>query len=304
MLGLEQKEDIMSTFAVRHPRPILTTSRLNCIFCPAGDSNLVPTLRRRRRDKMQNVWFLDESFHWVEATLVVAHCASCLADYYPDRITYVSGEDRGSRLERLEYRTDFLRVSKHRIWVHRKIAIMQEKALHRFHSGWSNFADFVNDTTEDKERKLTNRQSTRLILEHFSRRLLISHGKDSTFSCEAHPSAIILAAGVRDVIGVEGGILASSMAQGCVSCTHVKRYRSDLIQEGAVLGTGTTVSEGAATPDDSNIDAAEVPQGLPANMQAVLPQQEAPQLGSPRGYIRMAVMDGKTIKHRVKMRLG
>jgi hypothetical protein len=53
----------------------------------------------------------------------------------------------------------------------------------------------------------------------------------------------------------------------------------------------------------SNIDAAEVPQGLPANMQAVLPQQEAPQLGSPRGYVRMAVMDGKTIKHRVSQSL-
>jgi hypothetical protein len=29
------------------PRIILCTSRLSCIFCPTGDINIVPTLRRR-----------------------------------------------------------------------------------------------------------------------------------------------------------------------------------------------------------------------------------------------------------------
>ncbi|KAF7358344.1 hypothetical protein MVEN_00884000 [Mycena venus] len=37
---------------------------------------------------------------------------------------------------------------------------------------------------------------------------------------------------------------------------------------------------------------------LPANLPDSLPQLEAPPVGSPRGYIRMAVMDGKGIKHR------
>lgn len=39
----------------------------------------------------------------------------------------------------------------------------------------------------------------------------------------------------------------------------------------------------------------ELPPGLPA----VLPVQEAPAPGEQRGYVRMAVMDGKTISHRV-----
>lgn len=38
---------------------------------------------------------------------------------------------------------------------------------------------------------------------------------------------------------------------------------------------------------------------LPDNMPDVLPQQEAPPDGSPLGYARMAVMDGKTLKHKV-----
>ncbi|KAF7353247.1 hypothetical protein MSAN_01512500 [Mycena sanguinolenta] len=37
---------------------------------------------------------------------------------------------------------------------------------------------------------------------------------------------------------------------------------------------------------------------LPANLPESLPQLEAPPAGSPRGYIRLAVMDGKGIKHR------
>ncbi|KAJ6620277.1 hypothetical protein B0H10DRAFT_1946099 [Mycena sp. CBHHK59/15] len=36
---------------------------------------------------------------------------------------------------------------------------------------------------------------------------------------------------------------------------------------------------------------------LPANMPDILPRQEVPPDGSPRGYVRMATMDGKTLKH-------
>ncbi|KAJ7098821.1 hypothetical protein C8R44DRAFT_747906 [Mycena epipterygia] len=284
------------------PKPILSTSRLNCIFCPPGDSNLIPTLRQRRYDKIQTVRLLDSSFRWVEATLLIAHCARCSADYYPDRVTYKSSPGTRSRLERLEYDTEFLRVSKHGVWVHREIAVAQEKALHRFHSGWSNFADWVNDCTEDVKRKLTYRQSQRLFLEHFARRLLIAHNKDSTFCCEAHPSAQLLAKEVRRVIGINGGMLPISMSHGCIQCTHVKRYRSDLIQEGAILGGNAEVAdmtepEAVGEGDTSNSNAPGQ-QPVPANLPDNLPQLEAPLLGSPRGYVRLAVMDGKTIKHR------
>ncbi|KAJ7110994.1 hypothetical protein C8R44DRAFT_833366 [Mycena epipterygia] len=275
------------------PKPILSTSRLNCIFCPPGDSNLIPTLRQRRYDKIQTVRLLDSSFRWVEATLLIAHCARCSADYYPDRVTYKSSPGTRSRLERLEYDTEFLRVSKHGVWVHRKIAVAQEKALHRFHSGWSNFADWVNDCTEDVKRKLTYRQSQRLFLEHFARRLLIAHNKDSTFCCEAHPSAQLLAKEVRRVIGINGGVLPISMSHGCIQCTHVKRYRSDLIQEGAILGGNAEVAD-MTEPEAVGEGDTPVPANLPDNH----PQLEAPLLGSPRGYVRLAVMDGKTIKHR------
>ena len=61
------------------------------------------------------------------------------------------------------------------------------------------------------------------------------------FHCEAHPSSKLLAQEVRKVIGINGGVLPWSMPHGCTECTHVKRYRSDLIQEGAVLGSTTAV---------------------------------------------------------------
>ncbi|KAF7355375.1 hypothetical protein MSAN_01454100 [Mycena sanguinolenta] len=88
------------------------------------------------------------------------------------------------------------------------------------------------------------------------------------------------------------------MSHGCTECTHVKRYRSDLIQEGAVLGSNTGVAsltDPEAVGDQT--DAAN-PEPLPANLPEFLPQLQAPPAGEPRGYVRLAVMDGKGIKHK------
>jgi hypothetical protein len=126
----------------------------------------------------------------------------------------------------LEYDPEFIRVSKHGLWVHKKIALAQEKALQRFHSGWSNFADWVNDTTDDINITFTARQSQRLFIEHFARRLLSVHGKLDTFTCDAHSSTKAFAEKVRNVIGKDGGIIPGVMTHGCVDCTHVKQYGS------------------------------------------------------------------------------
>ncbi|KAJ7689543.1 hypothetical protein B0H17DRAFT_1066151 [Mycena rosella] len=91
------------------PRPILCTSRLSCIFCPAVDLNIVPTLRCR--EKSQTIWLLDKSCHWVQADLLIAHCASCRADYYPDCVTYNTPDNR--RCQWLEISAEYIRVSKH-----------------------------------------------------------------------------------------------------------------------------------------------------------------------------------------------
>ncbi|KAJ7715578.1 hypothetical protein DFH07DRAFT_1014705 [Mycena maculata] len=269
LLGLnENSPNDPASFLFRQPRPILSTSRLNCKFCPAGDLNLVPSLRRRRKGSTQSVWLLDSSFHWVLADIVVApsHCAKCKADYYPDKITRV-GQGR-QRSELLEYDPEFIRVSKHGVWVHRRVAVAQEKALQRFHSGWSNFADWVNDTTDDINVTFTYRQSQRLFLEHWSRRLLIAHGKENIFTCDAFCTAKVLAETVRKVVGKNGGIVPMALSHGCIDCTHVKRYRQADHQP------------------------------APANLPETLAQQEAPPAGSPCGYIRLAVMDGKRLNHR------
>ncbi|KAJ7669640.1 hypothetical protein B0H17DRAFT_1162224 [Mycena rosella] len=281
-----------SCFLFRQPRPILVTSRLDCKFCPPDGTNRIPSLHRRKKGKDQKVWLLDASFRWVSADLVIAHCTKCRADYYPDRITQVANGRR--RSQQLEYDAEFLRVSKSGVWVHRKIARSQEKALNRFHSGWSNFAEWVNDTGDDINVKFTYRQAKRLFLEHFARRLLVAHGKADSFISEAHSSADSLSAAVRDVIGRNGGIIPTSLKHGCIDCTHVKRFRSDLVHEGANLdGLIVTVVGSETVPAEPQIDQAES-----AVLPETLPQQEAPPAGTPRGYTRLAVMDGKTLKHR------
>ncbi|KAF8189083.1 hypothetical protein K438DRAFT_1907357 [Mycena galopus ATCC 62051] len=243
------------------PDSLFTAPRVVlCIFCPPGDLNIVPTLWRHVEPKI--VWVLDERLHWVEADLVIAHCASCRADYFPDRITYK--DNAGAH--------PFLRVLKHGIWVQKQIALLQENTIHRFHAGWSNFAEWANDSTHAKQ-KFTYRQSQRFFTKHFSRRLLLFPNRHN-FSCEAHPSTHRLANAVCAVIGANGGVLDKAMTHGCKRCTHLKSYHSDLIVEGVVLGDN------------------------PAVTLTLPPQQEALLPGQPRGYVRMAVMDGKVIPHQ------
>ncbi|KAJ7820029.1 hypothetical protein B0H13DRAFT_2378053 [Mycena leptocephala] len=248
------------------PRPLLCTPRLSCAICPAGDLNIIPTLRRRQ--KAQTIWVLDDTFHWVQADLTIT-----VANVW---------------------RPTYIRVSRKGIWVYRQIAIYQENALNRFHSGWSNFADWLNDSM-GSSRKLTYRQSQRLFMEHFSRRLLLFHGKDPDFSSDAHPSTRKLSEAVREAIGVNGGVIEAAMSHGCVEYTHLKRYRSDLVNEGVILGDDAAVAGIPRQESDDN----PLPSDDPVFAQLPIPQQqEAPPEGLPRGYIRLAVMDGKTIKHR------
>ncbi|KAJ7315701.1 hypothetical protein DFH08DRAFT_917654 [Mycena albidolilacea] len=270
------------------PRIILCTTHISCIFCPPGDSNIIPTLRRQ--EKPQSVWLLDNACRWVEADLLLAHCISCHADYYPDCVTYRDGGNK--RRQRLDMAPQYLRISRHGIWADRRIASLQENALNRFHGGWSNFADWINDSTGAR-RNLTHRQSQRLFMEHFSRRLLLFHEKDTDFSCGAHPNTHSLSEAVRAAIGVNGGVLGAAMSHGCVDCTHLKRYHSDLIADGVVLGDELNV---AGVPPEANTnELPDIPADPAADQLPPLQQQQAAGEGMPRGYTRLAVMDGKTI---------
>ncbi|KAJ6477754.1 hypothetical protein C8R45DRAFT_833555 [Mycena sanguinolenta] len=267
-------------------RIVLCTTHLSCVFCPPGDLNITPTLRRR--SKAQVVWILGENLRWTLGDLITAHCSSCGADVYPDCITFRDVQNR--RRQKLESSPTYIRVSKAGIWVHRQVAVLQESALNRFHAGWSNFADSLNDVTGTHQRKFTYRQSQRLWAEHFSRRLLVFHDRIHTFSCKAHPSTSSLSEAVRSAIGVNGGVLPCAMAHGCTECTHIKRFRSDLVAEGAMFGQDSEVA--GIARDRHHIND-------PVAAQLEAPQQhDSPPDGLPRGYIRLAVMDGKNIPHQ------
>ncbi|KAJ6474228.1 hypothetical protein C8R45DRAFT_1160429 [Mycena sanguinolenta] len=272
-------------------RVVLCTPHLSCVFCPPGDLNVTPTLRRRT--KAQVVWILGENLHWMKGDLIIAHCSSCDADFYPDCATFRDAHNR--RRQKLEASPTYIRVSKKGIWVHRQVARLQESALNRFHAGWSNFADSLNDVTGARQRKFTYRQSQRLWTEHFARRLLVFHGRIENFSCNAHPSTSSLSETVRAAIGIDGGVLPCAMAHGCTECTHIKRFRSDLIAEGAIFGQEYEV---VGISNDS-VDQAPVLNEDPAVAQMGVPQQQnSPPDHSPRGYVRLAVMDGKNMPHQ------
>ncbi|KAF9061036.1 hypothetical protein BDP27DRAFT_1385439 [Rhodocollybia butyracea] len=287
-LGVQADFDDSSAIFPK-PKPILVTKHLCCILCSDPNTG-IHTLRRR--EDIRPVKLLDKDFTWTHASLIVARCVTCRADYYPDRIVCQNDLEV---VQSLEYDATYLRVSKHGIWVHRTIAIAQERAIVRFRAGWSNFADYINETVGQNSlsQKFTNRQSTHMLLEHLH----------SSFTSPADPSSVEFAEHLRNVIGKDGGILASSMEHTCPECTHKKRYLSDLILEGLELAD---LPEQIAEAPETNLD--NTSQNLEINdLLDILHQRPAqvmaPPEGHPRGYVRMAVMDGKTATHR-KCALG
>ncbi|KAJ7235612.1 hypothetical protein B0H12DRAFT_1076036 [Mycena haematopus] len=274
------------------PHNILCTTRLDCIFCP--NEGHPPTLRRHREP--QQIRLLNSGFRWVQAELYVAYCPKCQAEYYPDRITYHKTETSAGRIQKLEYDATYLRVSKHGIWMDRRIARAQENAILRFHSGWANFAEWLSDTIGVKPR-ITPRQSQRLYFEHFARRLITAHELDEAFTLPAHSSAHILAERVRDAVGKDGGVIPGSMEHGCTRCTHLKQYTADLLVPGIVLDQNVAGVVDAPEPAQENVAHGGVPENVPPELPA-LPKQQERVPGSARGYTRLAVMDGKTITHR------
>ncbi|KAJ6471226.1 hypothetical protein C8R47DRAFT_1297591 [Mycena vitilis] len=296
LLGVGEDGGDLKSHLTRPARLILTTSRLDCRFCPPGDRNLIPSLRRRagknRKKPNQHIWVLDATFQWVSADLIVARCARCHADYYPDVITQKVAGSR-QRTQLLKYNAMYIRVSKHGTWAHRNIALAQEKAVQRLHCGWSNFADWVNDITADINHQLSYRQAQKLFVEHFARRLLVAHGESETFTCDAHARTKILTAAVRGAIGENGGIIPGAMDHGCMDCTHVKRYGAPLLN----AGSAADVVDSEAGPAGP-LDPALVEGHLPPNMPEFVPMQDSPPPGAPLGYERLSVMDGKTVTHK------
>jgi hypothetical protein len=139
------------------------------------------------------------------------------------------------------------------VWVHQQVALAQEHALHCFHAGWSNFAEWINDSSSSQLTfKFTYRQSQCLFIEHFSRRLLIAHGRQDTFTTMAHPSSQILVEGIVDEIGRDGGVVPGALHHECKDCTHKKRYRDNFINEGFVLDV---LEDNVADIPDNGLDA-------------------------------------------------
>ncbi|KAF9471637.1 hypothetical protein BDN70DRAFT_926075 [Pholiota conissans] len=216
-------------------------------------------------------------------------CPRCRSEYYPDRYTYVLNNER---TQALEYDTLYLRVSKRGVWIHRNIAKAQEHAVFRFRCGWSNFSGWLNDILQSKPG-VTNRQAQRLFIEHFSRRLLREHAKENEFQLKVNATSLDFVAAICDIIGHNGGTVPSAFLHGCQECMHVKRFRSDLISEGATFDEGQAV---AGLEENVGENTGQDNPHLPGAI-----SQAEPIPGQKKGYVRMAVMDGKTIGHRTNM---
>ena len=114
-----------------------------------------------------------------------------------------------------------------------------------FHAAWSNFTEWINKTTSDPNY-MTYRQTKRLFIEHFGRRLLLLHGHSDTFTCPSNPSTDVLCSFIRDAIGQNGGVIIDTLKHGCKNCTHVKQFLTDLFNSGVELSNNPGEVAGVA----------------------------------------------------------
>lgn len=214
------------------PPPILLTKRTHCRFCP-GDVFLF-----RESDAMVTV--IDADYQRKMGYLVVAHCTSCSAKYFPDIITK-AGALGGRRIQKLEEDPEWIRISKRGVWAHRNIALLQRHSLVEFRGTWQRFRLFFNKTHGHGEDILTERQTHRLFIEYFIRTLLSAQGRLDDFECPSfsNPSVVVKAA--LAILGEGGGVIPGAMEHHCADCLHEKRYREDL--DGAALGAEHQVAD-------------------------------------------------------------
>jgi hypothetical protein len=224
--------DAENSSTIPQPPLNLCTPRVECVHCRSAYDERA-TLRKNETPRIVKI--VTESLTISNGFMFPAHCPRCLASYFPD--CYTLRLEPGRRMQYFEYDATYLSVSKHCVYVSRKVAVMQERAVFRLHAGWSAFAMWINELPRSPGEILTVRQSQRLYVEHLGRKLLQLHNKTEA-GLPPHPNTQDLASSIRDIIGQDGGRIEAALRHGCINCTHHKRYRADLLREGVVLRNG------------------------------------------------------------------
>ncbi|KAF8507428.1 hypothetical protein JB92DRAFT_3121862 [Gautieria morchelliformis] len=268
--------------------PILCTAHINCVFCP-GPRPLT------RHETVTIVPLLGRNLQWGKARLIVAGCRQCRAVYYVDHVTRPCTPHSSSRVQHLEYETPFLRVSKtENIWVDRRVAQFQEAAIFWFKASWQGFADVLNRSFLRDSLLLRDAQTHKLFVEHFTWRLVVAHGLENVFTCAPDPSADNMTKALLGFIGSNRGIVPGSLSHVCLDCAHQKRSRSDNVEDPQL---GSTPDDALAEVDDPGaLGGAYAGQPLRAGLHLPAPAPEVTQV-----WVRMDVMDGKTLTHRVSV---
>ncbi|KIJ22880.1 hypothetical protein M422DRAFT_276636 [Sphaerobolus stellatus SS14] len=278
-------EDIKEKFKIDAP-PLLITRHHHCIVCNEH------TPLYGYKPGLVAVSFIDKDLVRKKAQLAVAQCSSCLAIYHPDRIAYKLGPVGARRVQRLDCDAEYLLVSKNKsVWVHCRIAKCQEVATYRFRASWAGVTDFLNQSFLTGKTKLTEEQGHHMFVEHMARRLIKAHNLETVFQS------------LLEHIGRIKGIVPGALQHICQECTHQKRYKTDLTEAGVNLGIPSHIVADGEDQQDIELPAPEESETY-EELHALpdpngLPQQQPPPEGQERGYVQMAVTDGKTLKFRI-----
>ncbi|KIJ46035.1 hypothetical protein M422DRAFT_46344 [Sphaerobolus stellatus SS14] len=137
---------------------------------------------------------------------------------------------------------------------------------------------------DDNKPELSTERSQRMFVEHMV----------------SGPDRLVQA--LLGYIGIESGIVPGGLGHHCMDCTHEKQYKADLEAAGINLtGQVHVVADVERNLNDLNLPPVEESATYPELQELPLPNfpnQQPPPPGEPRGFVQMAVTDGKTINFR------
>jgi hypothetical protein len=229
---------------------LLVTNITQCTFCPG-------TVPLTKAKEFREIHLINRAYRKVPGILAIATCRLCKADFYPDRVTFLtasSGQEPRLRRQNFINDTEYLQISKPgSLWVHRSIAVAQAQSILQRSSilGFQKWFNASYGGPESYHPSLTHRQSQRLFVEHMVRTISSAQEDDEPLSTSAHPNIKTIVTEACRAL-VKDGVLPGALDHTCDECTHPKRYRKEP-EEGDTPGNPFAVADF----DEPDVGAAE-----------------------------------------------
>jgi hypothetical protein len=305
-------EDIYATLeldempVIDPPPAMLSSPHRICIFCPQRHV-------LHKYGTVNRVTYINSNYKKCQAWLMVAQCRRCKANYYPDRISRCCAGGR-SRYDFLECDATVLQISREpALWVAREVGFMQQALVYYNHMSWTGFMNYFNEVHGNGDA-FSFENSRRLFVEHFIRRLIRAYEVEHAYRPSKEADATTKVRAFLELLGPRSKLVPLARRHACGKCTHARKPGNQApnlnVPINAVAEVNDEVNDHSLalsfTDSTCQIPVDEAAPEVGGHDQEVIDQlgqiqeeENENEMEVDGQLVRMAVIDGKTLTHRV-----